>query len=288
MNMDKTYIGVDLGGTKVLAARISESEIIEEAHRFLPKDNGDENVVISLLKEVIGSLMNETVEAIGIGLPSIVDSVNGIVFDVQNIPSWKEVHLVDILSEYFQKPVYLNNDANCYALGEAHFGLGQDCRFMVGLTIGTGLGAGIVYKNQLLEDANGASGEFGIIPYLDKTLEDYCSGQFFKDHFGVNGEVIAARAKSGDEEAIDAYHQFGTHLGNALKIIMSTLDPNKIIIGGSVAQSKDLFEGAMMDSIKKYQFERSAKNISIEFSETNNMAVFGASTLCYQYSELIK
>jgi len=288
MSTERTYIGVDLGGTKVLAAKVNTSEIMETTHRFLPKDNGDPSVVIDLLKEVISSLMTEEIEAIGIGLPSIVDSSNGIVYDVHNIPSWKEVHLVDILSDYFQIPVFINNDANCYALGEAYFGLGQDCKFMVGLTIGTGLGAGIVYQGKLLKDANGASGEFGIIPYLDKTLEDYCSGQFFKDHYGTSGEVMAKQAKAGDNKALKAYKQFGLHMGNAIKIIMSTIDPYKIILGGSVAQSKELFEGEMLKSISNYPFDKSKENIRIEFSETNNMAVLGASTLCYQYAEIIK
>jgi len=288
MNNERTYIGVDLGGTKVLAAKVNTSKILETSHRFLPKDNGDPNVVINLLKEVISNLMSEEIEAIGIGLPSIVDSKKGIVYDVHNIPSWKEVHLVDILSEYFQIPVFINNDANCYALGEAHFGLGKNCDYMVGLTIGTGLGAGIVYKGKLLDDATGASGEFGIIPYLDKTVEDYCSGQYFKDNFKSSGEKIAKDAKNGDLEAINAYEQFGMHLGNAIKIIMATIDPNKIIIGGSVAQSKSLFEKKMWQSINNYPFEKSIKNIKIEFSETNNMAVLGASTLCYQYAEIIK
>ena len=288
MNTERTYIGVDLGGTKVLAAKVNTSKILETSHRFLPKDNGDPNVVIDLLKEVISNLMSEEIEAIGIGLPSIVDSKKGIVYDVHNIPSWKEVHLVDILSEYFQIPVFINNDANCYALGEAHFGLGQNCDYMVGLTIGTGLGAGIVYKGKLLDDATGASGEFGIIPYLDKTVEDYCSGQYFKDNFKSSGEKIAKDAKSGDLEAINAYEQFGIHLGNAIKIIMATIDPNKIIIGGSVAQSKSLFEKKMWQSINNYPFEKSIRNIKIEFSETNNMAVLGASILCYQHVEMIK
>ena len=284
MTDNKTYIGVDLGGTKVLAARVNSSQIEESAHRFVPKDNGNKNQVIDLLKEVISELINDDVEAIGIGLPSIVDAEKGVVYDVQNIPSWKEVHLVDILKDYFSLPVYINNDANCYALGEVYYGLAKNCNSLVGITLGTGLGGGIVIDGRLLKDATGAAGEFGVIPYLDKTLEDYCSGQFFMDNYGRSGEVVAEEARNGDEESIKAYQEFGKHIGNAVKIIISTVDPKKIIFGGSVAQSSELFEQAMRISIQDYPFERSKKNIKIEFSKTNNMAVLGASTLCFQDS----
>lgn len=286
--MCKTYIGVDLGGTKILAAKVSSSEILKKEHCFLPIDNGDENVVISLLKNIISNLIDESVGAIGIGIPSIVDSEKGVVYDVQNIPSWKEVRLVDILQEYFQLPVYINNDANCYALGETYFGKGRGCNYLVGLTIGTGLGAGIVYENKLISDASGASGEFGIIPYLDRSLEDYCSGQFFVHQLGMKGEEAAKLARQGDQKAIKAFEQFGSHLGNAIKIIMSTIDPIKIVIGGSVALSKDLFEQKMKESIADYLFKKSRENIQLEFSKTNHMAVLGASSLCYQNASVIK
>ncbi|MCK5775972.1 MAG: ROK family protein [Bacteroidales bacterium] len=285
MTENKRYIGLDLGGTKVLAARVNSSEIEASAHRFVPKDNGDENQVIDLLKEVISELINDDVEAIGIGLPSIVDAENGVVYDVQNIPSWKEVHLVGILKDYFKLPVYINNDANCYALGEVYYGLAKNCDSLVGITLGTGLGGGIVINGSLLKDATGAAGEFGVIPYLDKTLEAYCSGQFFTDHYNTSGEIMAERARKGDDIAIKAYQEFGKHIGNAVKIIISTIDPEMIIIGGSVAQSNDLFEKAMLASIQDYPFERSKNNIKVEFSETNNMAVLGASTLCFQDSK---
>jgi glucokinase len=284
MTDNKRYIGVDLGGTKVLAARVNSSRIEESAHRFVPKDNGDENQVIDLLKEVISELINDDVAAIGIGLPGVVDAEKGVVYDVQNIPSWKEVHLVTVLSDYFHLPVYINNDANCYALGEVHYGLAKNCDSVVGITLGTGLGGGIVINGSLLKDATGAAGEFGVIPYLDKTLEAYCSGQFFMDHYGIGGEVMAEKAMKGDEESIKAFQEFGKHIGNAVKIIISTVDPKKIVFGGSVAQSNALFEQAMLASIQDYPFERSKNNIEIEFSKTNNMAVLGASTLCFQNS----
>ncbi len=286
--MEQTLIGVDIGGTKILAAKVNSESILKSERRLLPIDNGDENVVIQLIKDVISELMDGSVEAIGIGIPSIVDAEKGIVYDVQNIPSWKEVHLVNILEEYFQLPVFMNNDANCYALGEAIYGLGKDCNSMVGLTLGTGLGAGIVINGELLSGASGAAGEFGIVPYLDKTIEDYCSGSFIKQRFGSSGEIAFKKAKEGDLDALATFNEFGRHLGNAIKIIISTVDPNKIVIGGSVAQSKLFFEESMWQSVNEYIFKRSKENIQIKFSTSNNMGVFGAASLCEKSSEFEK
>jgi glucokinase len=280
--MEKTYIGVDLGGTKVLAARVNKMEILETEHRYLPADNGDQNVVIGLIKEVISDLIDPTVQGIGVGIPSLVDYENGIISKIQNIPSWKNVHLTEILTRHFKIPAYIQNDANCFALGEAYFGMGQDCDHFVGITIGTGLGGGLVYKSQLLEDSSNASGEFGMLPYLDKTLEDYCSGRFFKNQFGIGGAEAAEKAHNGDPEFIEAWKQFGFHLGNALKIIISTIDPKKIIMGGSVALSRELFEKSMLQSLHSFPFRRSIDNLKVEFSKTNNMGVLGAASLCYQ------
>jgi len=276
-----TFIGIDLGGTKVLGAKVSEGNIIKEDRRLLPTDNGDQNVVIDLIVDVINLLIDDTVEAIGIGVPSMVDPDNGIVYDVQNIPSWKEVHIVDILKKHFNIPIYIGNDANCYALGEAYFGKGIDSNFFVGITIGTGLGAGIVYKRNLLEDSSGASGEFGIVPYLDGVVEDYCSGHFFHAKCGKPGDKVAELARQGDIECINAYKEFGMHLGNAIKIVMATVDPDRIIIGGSVAQSKEFFMDEMLETIKKYPFPRSVENLQLTFSNTNNMSVLGAASLCF-------
>jgi len=279
--MAKTFIGIDLGGTKILAARVNQAEVFKREYRFLPEDNGDENVVINIMIEVIKSLMDETVEGIGIGLPSIVDAEEGIVYDVQNIPSWKEVHLIERLKPHFDVPIYMNNDANCYALGEAYFGQGIECEFFVGLTIGTGLGAGIIYNKELINGSSGASGEFGILPYKDKTLEDYCSGQFFDTEYGINGFEMFEMAKRGDKVALDAFNIFGYHLGNAVKMIMSTVDPQRITIGGSVAQSNEFFKEKMWETIRDYPYQRSVDSIQIAFSDTNNRGMLGAASLCF-------
>ncbi|NJO90706.1 MAG: ROK family protein [Chloroflexia bacterium] len=274
-------IGIDLGGTKVNVGRIENGKIVEKKYRFIPADSDDQWDVINLIIKTVKELLVDGINGIGIGIPSIVDRKKGIVYDVQNIKAWKEVHLKEILEKEFQLPVYLDNDANCFALGEYRFGAGKGCKSIVGLTIGTGMGAGIINDGYLLKDANGGAGEFGMIPYLDADYERYCSGQFFKNNYNNNGEVLAERAKKGDLEALEVFNQFGQHLGNAIKMIMYAIDPEKIIIGGSVAKSHKLFEKAMYQSIKNFAFQTALKSFKIEFSNTSDIAILGAASLHY-------
>ena len=117
-------IGVDLGGTNIRAGLINGEEIIE--HHAIPiREKHSLESTINQLLSVVHSVFNKEVTGIGVGVPSVVDLENGIVYDVVNIPSWKEVHLRDILEEEFGVPVFINNDVNCFVLGEKYFGFGK-------------------------------------------------------------------------------------------------------------------------------------------------------------------
>ncbi|MCF6240701.1 MAG: ROK family protein, partial [Bacteroidales bacterium] len=234
-----------------------------------------------IITELISDLIEKDLAGIGIGVPSLVDREKGVIYHVQNIPSWKNVPLANILQKRFDVPVFLDNDANCFALGEYRFGAGQGCENFVGLTLGTGMGAGIITEGHLLKDANCGSGEFGSIPYLESIYEDYCSGKFFKTYYHENGEHLYKKAEKGDADALKAFDEFGKHLGNAIKTIMFAVDPNKIIIGGSVASSKKFFEKSLYNTLKTFPYPESLEKMEIIFTKTPNIAIFGAASLVY-------
>ncbi len=274
-----TLIGVDLGGTKVAAGKVDKNGIREIEHKLIPAQSENPQDVIDVIAEVIDILFDDSVAGIGIGVPGLVDREKGIAYDIQNIPSWKEVHLKDILEKRFNVPVYLDNDANCFALGESQFGSGADEKDFVGLTLGTGMGAGIIKDGFLLPDAHCGSGEFGNISYLDATYEDYCSGKFFKDKYNANGEMLAIAAAKGDKNALRAFKNFGVHMGNAMKMIMFAVDPRKVIVGGSVAQSQHLFKESMWDTISDFPYPGALVDFEVIFSDVKNIAVLGAASL---------
>ncbi len=272
-------IGVDLGGTKVAAGRVDHAELGKVVYELIPAQSEDPLDIIRVLIDVIGQLFDEQVLGIGIGIPGLVDRYEGIVNDVQNIPSWKEVHLQAMLEKHFDVPVYLDNDANCFALGEARFGKGKGENDFVGLTLGTGMGGGIIKDGFLISDAHCSSGEFGNIAYLDSIYEDYCSGKFFMKKFGFKGEELAETAARGDRFALQTFEEFGQHLGNAIKTIKLAVDPRKVIIGGSVAQASKYFEHSMWKSLLEFPFPRAMRDFDVIFSDVKNIAVLGAASL---------
>lgn len=275
-------IGIDLGGTKINAGLVKGNKIIDKNYILVPQQAKSEweiiNIIIDLIKDLRSR--NDAI-GIGIGVPSILNREKGIIYNVQNIPSWKEVHLADILYNEFGIPVFLDNDANCFALGEYQFGLGKNCKNMVGLTIGTGMGAGIITNGHLISDANGGAGEFGMIQYKDGIFEDYCSGKFFKKHYHLSGEALLDLANQGNMEALEAFEQFGKHLGNAIKAIMYAVDPQKIIIGGSVVKSAKYFDKSLKKTIKEIDYDIMLENFEIIYSNTPDIAIMGAISLYY-------
>jgi len=271
-------IGVDIGGTQIDVALISGKKIIKSYACPTPSSQNKEKV-IDAVENAILAVFSKDVAGIGIGVPGLVDLKTNEVIDVFNIPSWDSVPLKSILENRIQKPVFINNDANCFAIGEKYFGKGQAYHNFVGITIGTGLGAGIVINDKLYSGQYCGAGEFGTIKYLDKTIEAYASGQFFKDQ-NLNGEILALKAISGDKEAIQIYYEFGKHLGHAITNVLFALAPEAIILGGSVSRSYRLFEPGMRWVLEhEFPYQRLWQSLKIEKSDLKNSAVFGASSL---------
>jgi len=209
-----------------------------------------------------------------------VDPGSGMVYDVLNIPSWKELPLRSILEQRFGLPVFLDNDANCFAWGEYVCGKGRGSNSLIGLTIGTGLGAGIVLNGRLYSGASGAAGEFGMVDYLDKNYEYYASGSFFRNVHGLDGQMVFEKAAQKDPGALRLYSDFGTHLGNAIRMILYTYDTDLILLGGSVSKAWPFFHASLYQALSSHAFARSLHKLKIDISELDNSAILGAAALC--------
>lgn len=275
------YIGVDLGGTNMRAGRVENDCLVAQASERTPKSPKDTAETIDLLERVIRSVWTPEVSAIGIGVPGLVDRQNGVVYNLVNIPHWDVVPLREILEARFGTRVVIDNDANCFALGERVFGVGRRYENFVGLTLGTGLGGGIIQRGRLLADSNCGSGEFGMMPYRDHILEYYCSGSYFMNIWGVDGKTMYERALKGDAEALEAYRQLGEHIAAAVKIVMLAVDPEMIVFGGSVATAHTFFEESLWENLRDFDYPNSVKRLRIFFSEMENPAILGAASLCY-------
>jgi glucokinase len=273
-----SIIGVDLGGTNVRAGLVEDGRLVR-VEAAAVRSSGTEQEVLDDLYRVVDPLVGKGLEGLGVGVPSIVDLKEGVVYDVQNIPSWKAVPLKGILERRYGLPSYINNDANCFAAAEKHFGKGRPYDNIVGLILGTGLGAGIIANGRLFSGANCGAGEFGMMAYLDRNYEYYACGQFFQNVHHTTGRAVAERARRGDSGALALFAEFGGHLGQAMKAVLYAADPEIVILGGSVSLSFEFFEDAMWKAMRDFVYGVTIRKVRIEVSEVENIALLGAASL---------
>lgn len=271
-------IGIDLGGTKIQVGIEKDGRIIHQTKALL-KEKDSLTSTLEQVIQFIRPLTKHKVDGIGIGVPSVVDIEKGIVYNVTNIPSWKKVALKDILEKEFDLPVFVNNDVNCFALGEHKFGVAKDYSCLVGMSIGTGLGSGVIIRNKLYAGVNCGAGEIGLIPYKDKNIEYYASGNFFSSFYNTTALDAYKAAKQGDMEALKQWEEFGYHFGSAVQVVMYTYDPQAIVIGGSVANAYPFFKGSMEQSLNDFIYPESVKKLKIHVSQNENIALLGAAAL---------
>jgi len=277
---DPAVVGVDLGGTNVRAGRVVDGRL-EEVRSVPVRGRGTAEEVLEDLFGAVDAVMRDDVAGIGAGVPSIIDLATGTVCDVQNIPSWTKVPLKARLEERYRRPAFVNNDANSFAAGEKIYGKLRPYDSAVGLIVGTGLGSGIIANGRLYSGVNCGAGEFGMLPYLDRNFEAYASGQFFERVHGVTGKELAGRAEKGDARALAVFAEFGRHLGEAVKAVCYAVDPEIIVLGGSVSRSYAFFREALWEAFASYAYSIAKDRLKIEVSETENIAVLGAAALYF-------
>ncbi|MGE0772831.1 MAG: ROK family protein [Cyclobacteriaceae bacterium] len=272
-------IGVDLGGTNIRAG-VRVGDAITQRSEAPLKDKESLESTLNQLNRIIEPLISDQVRGIGLAVPSIVDAENGIVFNVVNIPSWTRVEIRSILQEMFGLPVAVQNDANCFALGEHHHGLARGCKHMVGITLGTGVGSGVIINGEIYSGKNGGAGEVGYLNYLDKDYEFYGGSFFFHEKHKVEAKDLFEQAAHGSATAIGIWNDYGHHIGNLVKTIVYAYDPEMIVFGGSIANAWRFFEPAMRETIsRRFHFPGSMQALKIVRSENENIILLGASAL---------
>lgn len=227
---------------------------------------------------MIRQIINTNVRGLGIGVPSVVDAERGIVYNAVNIPSWKEIHLKDILEKEFRIPVYVNNESNCFAFGERYYGDATMYHDIVCVTLGTGVGAGIVIGDQLYNGRNTGAGEIGSIPYLEEDYEYYCSRKFFARH-NTTGREALDKAMQGDTEMLALWEKLGSHIGNLLKVVLFTYDPQAIILGGGLSYGYGLFAPKMFEAVSTFPYPETVKRVKIMLTRKEDVNLLGAAAL---------
>lgn len=273
-------LGIDLGGTN-LCLGLVENGIVKErisVPSFEPSATLDET--LEYLAEQIAKVLTPQITKIGIGVPTVVDVHRGIVYEAANIPSWTEVHLKDFLEARFGLPVSVNNDANCYAMG-AYGKYPEDAKpeSLVAMTLGTGLGIGIVDNGRLICGVNCGAGELGYLGYNGGCLEEFCSKQFFAKYNADSYELSLA-AQAGDPEALQLFKEFGRHLGYAVSIVMFAYDPSHVVFGGGIANALPLFKDSIREYLREnFPLSKSVDRLVIDAQTSIDTPILGASLI---------
>ncbi|MCQ2958297.1 MAG: ROK family protein [Candidatus Gastranaerophilales bacterium] len=318
--MGKKYnIGVDIGGTNVKIALVDDKGVIAYSNSVPTRaEMGYEYTIQNIINTIKDSLKESNndisnIGGIGFGLPGQIDSEKGIVRLLPNIPGWVEVPLAEIVQKEFKVPVKLDNDVRVATLGELNFGAGKGCKNLVCITVGTGVGSGIVANGQLVRGASMTAGEIGHVvvekdngeicgcgsrgcleayasgPSVVKMAKDYIAGgksTKFKE-IAAGNEItpfmVYEAAKQGDAVAKQIFNIVGEYLGVALVSVVNLLNPEKIIVGGGVGQAGDLILNPVREAIQRRCIPTSAQAVEVVQAQLGESAgVVGASLLVNQ------
>jgi glucokinase len=271
-------LGIDIGGTTISLGLVEGSQIVKQNR--VPSFQKDATLeeTIDYLCGQIEEIITPAVTSIGIGVPTLVDVKKGIVYDAANIQSWKKVPLKEILEKRFRVPVSVNNDANCFALGAAaRLDISPDV--MVGVTLGTGTGIGIIAGGKLVCGDNCGAGEIGSVPYNGKDFESFCSKKFFTSR-GWNPREVALAAETGRQDALEFFDDFGKHIGELMSLVMYSYDPGCVVFGGGIANTYPFFQKSMERALRKrYPYKHALDRLEIRTMPQEEIALLGASLL---------
>ncbi len=307
-------IGIDVGGTNVKIALVDNQGSILYSNSVPTRAEMGYEYTVNNIKQAIKDLINESkctdIEGIGFDFPGQIDYKNGIVRLAPNIPGWVNIPIAQIIEDEFKIPTKIDNDVHCAALGELKFGAGKDCENFICMTVGTGIGSGIVINGKLVRGASNAAGELGHIklemnggplcgcgdygcleafasgPSIVKMAEEYImGGKSTKFREMANGNpitpfIVSEAAKQGDPVAKRIFTIMGEYIGYGLTSVVNLLNPEKIIIGGGVADAGDILLNPIRETIKKRAMSVAGSAVEIVPAQLGNSAgVIGASLL---------
>ena len=286
-------IGIDLGGSKYRLGLVNlNSELIGDSIRIsVDEINNADDLIDSIaisVKDLMSSqqVAREEIIGVGMGSPGPLDIKSGVILHTLNMTYLRDFPLLKRMKEKLSMEVVLGNDANCFVLGQQIAGAAKGCINVFGITLGTGFGCGMIIDGRLYEGATGTAAEYGISHYLEGEFEDYVSGRGLKSIYkNISGNSkrpfeIEETARRGAPEAMQAFAEFGRHVGNALSHVVNLIDPEMIVIGGSIANSYDLFIEPLKKSLLSGVSELPAQNLKIRKAENGELnTIIGAAKL---------
>lgn len=274
-NTPTPVIGIDFGGTSVKLAVVEGESLITGVYRIPTQDFDNPDQLIDRIAEEVAAIRSQhpAVGAIGIGVPGAVNFFSGMTYNLTNVKGWSEVPLRDIMTAKTGLPTVIENDANCMAYAEWKYGAAKGYRHAVCVTLGTGVGGGLILNGDLFRGANCAAGEIGQMsidlngvpgPYGNTgALERYIGNRQISEMaaaiYAAKGiplptdaspEALAALAGEGDAVALEVWHEVARCLGFCLMSVVYLLNPEVIVVGGGVSEAGDILFGPLRETLR--------------------------------------
>ncbi len=279
--MNKSAIGIDFGGTTVKAGVVADGKIVARIKPLRTHDFAGHDALLSAIRAAIDELRTQSqeVSAVGAGLPGIVDSIRGRVYQLSNVPGWEDVALTSLLEKWTGLPAAIDNDANAMAYAEWLFGAGHEGVNVVCVTLGTGVGGGLILDRKLYRgsrlgageigqmtlDPNGVPGQYGNFGALEKYVGHMQITQRAEKLYEETGLTktkeecspigLEKSARAGDPIAAKVWAEVGFAIGITLCDIVWLLNPDRIVIGGGVARAGEY----VFEPIRRVIEERTMK-----------------------------
>ncbi|MCX5700273.1 MAG: ROK family protein [Candidatus Omnitrophica bacterium] len=293
--MNKKYvIAIDLGGTNLKVAlldpayNIKDKEVLS-TRSFMEKDDLIHGIVYSVNRFIkYNNLGKAQISGVGLGLPGPVDAKAGIVHFFPNIPGWKEVKLRDILKKELGLPVFIDNDAKLMTLAEYKLGAAKGLYNVLCMTLGTGIGGGIILNGKLYRGFNNAAGEVGHLPINEKGAYCNCGSIGCLEAYVGNRRIInqakkvfkrtitleelSALAAKHNQKALSVWHNVGAHLGFALAGVINLLNLDAIVLGGGVANAGSPLFDSIKETLRKQAMSVQFKRVRIIKAKLGNEA----------------
>lgn len=312
MSKKTQAIGVDFGGTSVKLAVVEGAELVSDERRIPTQDFKDSESLIERIVAEIDVLRSAfpSVDAIGFGVPGSVDFAAGVTYNLTNVQGWVEVPLRDIMKEKTGLSVVVENDANCMCFAEWKYGAAEGFKHVICVTLGTGVGGGLILNGDLYRGSQYAAGEIGQMsidyqgvpgPYNNTgALERYIgnrqitkwAGRLY-DEAGVarpddiSPENMAKLAQDGDPIADQLWKNVASCLGSCLMSTVFLLNPDAIVIGGGVSYAGDVLFEPLREYLEKSLPSECFAHLTIKHARFGNTAgIIGSSALALSISEL--
>jgi glucokinase len=282
-------IGIDFGGTTVKSALVEDGKIVQRGEVIDTMHSGNSSAIIDALVSRVADLrlIRPDVVAIGVGLPGITDSVNGIVHRLSNVPGWTDVPLRDVLASRTGLHAAIENDAKCATYAEWKYGAARNGKNIVCVTLGTGVGGGLIIEGKLYRGSflgageigqmsinyEGPIGNYGNRGAIEKYVGNHQIAERGQQYYEAAGkllsleqcspEALANAAHAGDSVAKQLWAHIGMELGVAIANVVWLLNPDTIVIGGGVSKAGDLLFEPIRKTIQQVTMPTFYENLSI-------------------------